>query len=167
MTTTPSDFDDRFDELARIAYRVAFRLTGSPADAEDIAQESLARASVRWRKIGPYAEAWVTRVATNLALGRLRKARPVAGESAPAADSAQLVADRHALVELVRRLPRRQRQAVTLRFLADLPEARVAELLGCSVGSVKQHTSRGLAALRTGLRSDPDDPRGELRVPTA
>ena len=49
---------------------------------------------------------------------------------------------------MLRSLPRRQREAVALRYLADLPEAAVAAHLGCSVGAVKQHTHRGLAALR-------------------
>src|SRR5918995_697204 len=48
-------------------------------------------------------------------------------------------------------LPGRQRDAVVLRYLADLSEADVAAALGCSVGAVKQHTRRGLAALRTSL----------------
>ena len=48
----------------------------------------------------------------------------------------------------------RQREVLVLRFLADLPEADVAKALGCSVGSVKQHASRGLATLRTTLGVD-------------
>jgi DNA-directed RNA polymerase specialized sigma24 family protein len=43
---------------------------------------------------------------------------------------------------------------IVLRFLADLPEAEVAKALGCSVGSVKQHASRGLATLRTAMGAD-------------
>ncbi|HMC69548.1 MAG TPA: sigma factor-like helix-turn-helix DNA-binding protein, partial [Mycobacteriales bacterium] len=52
------------------------------------------------------------------------------------------------LRNVVSSLPRRQREVVTLRYLADVPEATVAQVLGCSVGSVKKHASRGLAALR-------------------
>jgi RNA polymerase sigma factor (sigma-70 family) len=53
-------------------------------------------------------------------------------------------------------LSRRQREVIVLRFLADLPEAEVARALGCSVGSVKQHASRGLAALRNSMAVEPD-----------
>ena len=56
------------------------------------------------------------------------------------------------------RLSRRQREVLVLRFLADLPEADVAQALGCSVGSVKQHAARGLAALRTaGLSAEENE----------
>jgi RNA polymerase sigma factor (sigma-70 family) len=46
------------------------------------------------------------------------------------------------------KLPRRQRETVVLRYLGDLSEAQTADLIGCSVGSVKTHASRGLAALK-------------------
>ena len=49
-------------------------------------------------------------------------------------------------------LPRRQRQVVVLRYLADMPEVQVAQVLGLDVGSVRQHASRGRAGLRNTLR---------------
>jgi RNA polymerase sigma factor (sigma-70 family) len=65
------------------------------------------------------------------------------------------------LVRALRALPRRQREVVALRYLADRPEAEVADLLGCSAGAVKQHAHRGLAALRArlapGAGGDDDD----------
>ena len=149
-------FEDRFAVLAALGYKVAYRLTGDRAESEDLAQEALARAYLRWRKVAAYDEAWVARVTTNLAIGRWRKHRRVVvtgtGEPAfgrfpaPAAGADPL--DRIELVRVLRSLPRRQREAVALRYLADLPEADVAAWLGCSVGTVKTHTHRGLAALR-------------------
>jgi len=140
--------------LAALGYKVAYRLTGDRAESEDLAQEALARAYLRWRKVAAYDEAWVARVTTNLAIGRWRKHGHVvvsgSGEQAFAVPGAAGVdpLDRIELVRVLRSLPRRQREAVALRYLADLPEAEVAEVLGCSVGAVKQHTHRGLAALR-------------------
>ena len=70
---------------------------------------------------------------------------------------------------MLRRLSRRQREVVAMRYLADLPEAEVAAALGCSVGTVKQHASRGLAALRAALAdptSSPSSPAA-ASAPTA
>ena len=58
---------------------------------------------------------------------------------------------RRTLVQALLRLPRRQREAVALRYLVDLPEREVASVLGLSTGTVKTHLHRGLAALRTVL----------------
>jgi RNA polymerase sigma-70 factor (sigma-E family) len=157
MTAPP--FDDRFAELSTLAYRVAFRILGDRGDAQDVAQEALARAYARWGRVHGHADPWVARVSANLAIGRWRRR----GRSTPAAvppgcDSAQVAADRVALATALAGLPRRQREVVVLRFLADRSEAAVAEELGCSVGTVKQHTHRALAALRRALGA------GELEV---
>lgn len=143
-------FVDRFEELHRVAYRAAFAVLGRRADAQDCAQEALARALVRWRTVADYAPAWVARVSTNLALDRARKesrSRPLT--ASPTSDP---MSDRRRdLVVALRALPRRQREAVALRYLADLPEADAASAMGCSVGTIKSATSRGLASLRTQL----------------
>ena len=55
-------------------------------------------------------------------------------------------------------LPRRQREVVVLRHVADMSEADVAAALGCSIGSVKTHASRGLASLRAMLTIEEDLP---------
>lgn len=147
-------FDDAFDDLAAVAYRVAFRLTGSRSEAEDIAQEALARTFSRWRRVRHHAEPWVARVAANLALDSLRRARRrPTGElvAEPAAPAGRVsAAERLELVRLLGQLPRRQREVVVLRYLADLSEADTARELGTSVGTVKTHASRGIAALRAG-----------------
>jgi RNA polymerase sigma-70 factor (sigma-E family) len=146
-------YEAHFDALAAIAYRVAFRILGDREEARDVAQEAMARAYARWRRIHGYAEPWVARVAANLALGIVRKAgaRPVSPGDEPAdvaADVAASVADRRLLVNALRDLPARQRDTLILRFVADLPEADVARLLGCSVGTVKSQAHRALQRLR-------------------
>src|SRR4051812_35194742 len=76
MAMDSPSFDDRFGLLAAIAYQVAFRLLGDHADAEEVAQETLARALTRWKSVASHDEAWVAHVATNLAIGRWRRRRP-------------------------------------------------------------------------------------------
>ena len=52
------------------------------------------------------------------------------------------------MLSALRRLPRRQREAVVLRYYADLTEPQTAAAMGCSVGSVKSYTSRAMTSLR-------------------
>ncbi len=145
----PRSFELAFADLYRLAYRVAFRILGDRGDAEDVAQETLARATLRWGKLHDRPEGWVSRVASNLAVDRYRRRRR---EPAIATGPIGIVDDRTVergdLVTALRRLPRRQREVVVLRYVADLSEADVAAALGCSVGSVKTHASRGLSAMR-------------------
>jgi RNA polymerase sigma-70 factor (sigma-E family) len=145
----PRSFELAFGDLYRLAYRVAFRILGDRAEAEDIAQEALARATLRWAKLHDRPEGWVSRVASNLAIDRYRRRRrePVL-LSGPVGVVDDRAVERGDLVTALRRLPRRQREVVVLRYVADLSEADVAAALGCSVGSVKTHASRGLGALR-------------------
>ena len=168
MTGTEPDFDERADALGALAYRVGFRILGDRHDAQDLTQEALARAYARWSRVGPYDEAWITRVATNLALGHVRAqqraARRRPDPAPPSAAPETVVAQRRELVALLQALPKRQREVVALRYLADLPEAEVAAALGCSVGTVKQHASRGLAALRAAVAVGPDPAGGSSVV---
>lgn len=143
-------FEERFDALAAIAYRVAYRILGDRGDAEEVAQEALARAYARWRSVAGHDEPWVARVATNLAIGRYRKRRPLAALVEAGAHDRDVL-DRIGLVAALQRLPKRQREVLVLRYLADLPERDVADALGTTVGSVKQHAHRATTRLRAEL----------------
>ena len=150
MDAADSDFDSSFAGLFACGYRAAFRLVGCRPDAEDVAIEAVARAQARWGEVHAYGEAWVVRVATNLALDQLRRGAAPTGTSPSRAT--ELAADQRVdLVRALRQLPRRQREVVLLRYIGDRSERDVAAVLGISAGSVKQHASRGLAALRTSL----------------
>ena len=149
------DFAGQFDELYRVAYRAAYGILGNRAEAEDCSQEALARALVRWRRMHDYAPAWVARVSVNLALDRTRSARRAGRLAPPApratADGYDLAVRRRDLAVALSALPRRQREAVVLRYLADLPEAETAGAMGCTVGTVKSTVARGLDRLRVEL----------------
>ena len=148
------EFAAEFEALHLRAYRMAYRLLGSRAEAEDVAAETLARAYLRWSRVSAYPEAWVARVAANLAIDVFR--RRVRESGAASSDPAISVTDQHVerrldLHRALRSLARRQREVIVLRYLADLPEQDVAAALRCSVGTVKTHAARGLAALRISL----------------
>ena len=151
-------YDAFFDTSLPVVLAVARRLTGGGAGAEDIAVEALGRASAHWDRVSAMAEprASVVPVAVNLVIGEARKRRPLRLPVAAEPDPADAVVVRGVLVAALRRLPRRQREAVALRYLADLPERDVAEAMGVTTGSVKKHLHRGLTALRDGLGGDLD-----------
>jgi RNA polymerase sigma-70 factor (sigma-E family) len=145
----PRSFELAFADLYRLAYRVAFRILGDRTEAEDVAQEALARAALRWSRLHERPEGWVCRVASNQAIDRYRRRRrQLQVLVGPVGIVDERVGERGDLVTALRKLPRRQREVVVLRYLADFSEADVAVALGCSVGTVKSQASRGLSALR-------------------
>jgi RNA polymerase sigma-70 factor (sigma-E family) len=148
------EFEAEFDRLFARAFSVARRLTGDAASAEDVAAEALTRTYVHWTRVRrfEYPDAWVARVATNLAIKSMRRsASPPAAVAADPSDEATL---RLALVEALAQLPRRQREAVALRYLADLSIDEVAHALGVSTGTVKQSVHRALRTLRERVGPD-------------
>lgn len=150
MTTT---YEEQFAGLYRISFRVAYRILGSTAEAEDVAQETMTKAYGRWWRIRPDAARWVSRVSANNAIDvwRKRSRQDLTGEDLVRSHEGEPILERLALVEALSRLSRRQREVVVLRYLAGYPEADVAEILDCSVGTVKTHASRGLKTLRNTL----------------
>jgi RNA polymerase sigma-70 factor (sigma-E family) len=152
-----SGFEEAFDELYGRAFGLARRLLGDGPAAEDVAAEALARAYAHWSRLGAleYRDGWVLKVAANLAIDRLRHQVPMIRPiREPSEEDA--IALRLALSAALARLPRRQRQTVSLRYLGDLSENEVATALGISLGSVKTHVHRGLAALRMRIGRDLD-----------
>jgi RNA polymerase sigma-70 factor (sigma-E family) len=144
--------------------RVAVLLTGDWHAAEDLVQASLAKLYRAWPRLDTATDpdAYLRRIMVNTHRSwwrtRWRRETPAAElPDRPAASGADL-ADRHAAGDQVRRalatLPRQQRAVLVLRYFEDLPEADVARLLGCSAGTVKTHTHRGLRALRRALGPD-------------
>jgi RNA polymerase sigma factor (sigma-70 family) len=150
-------FEDEFDDLAALAYRTAFRIVGTRAEAEEIAQETMSKALVRWRRVRRHARPWVCRVAANEAIGVVRKRNRSLGAivSPRSLDEADALL-RIDLQRLLAQLPKRQRDVVVLRYLADLSEADVAAALGISIGTVKAHAHRALRALRASAAPEPE-----------
>jgi len=144
--------------------RFAAVLTGDPADAEDLAQEVLTRAYSRWGRIGGLdrPDLYVRKMMLNEYLSwRRRSARQVpvdTGTLEPASvasDHAQRYVEREGLLAELGKLSRRQRAVLVLRYYEDRDDAEIAELLGCSRGTVRSHASRALAALRVDITHGP------------
>lgn len=155
----PLSFDEQFPELLALAYRVAYRVLGSREDASDIAAEALARACSRWDRVADGAPAWVATVAGRAAIDVVRRrstARRHLPSLVPVPPPQEQPELRLDLQRALLTLPTRQREVVVLRHLADLSEQETARSLGLAVGTVKSHSSRGLAALRAALTTSPE-----------
>lgn len=149
-------FEEAFSALYRRARTVAYRIVGTMTEAEDAAAEAMARALVAWRRVGPlsYREAWVAKVAANVAVDTVRKRGRRAFATTGALDEEDGVVLRIAISAALARLPRRQREVIALRYLTGMTEAEVAACLGLSANSVKTHAARGMASLRGRLGPD-------------
>jgi RNA polymerase sigma-70 factor, ECF subfamily len=148
--------------VARHASRVlavAQRMLGDAAEAEDVAQEAMLRLwkiAPRWQPRRARVSTWLYRVTANLCIDRLRGSAPIApldaaGEpAAPGQDAPRRMQDdqrRLALEEALARLPERQRLAVILRHVEELPNPEIAAIMGISTEAVESLTARGRALL--------------------
>ena len=153
------DFAAAYPSLFLPAMRLAYRMTGDRALAEDLASEALARAYARWGTVSRLESpvAWVLRVTTNLTIDAVRRRRlatavlPRLLLREPGGAFEEDVAVRLALVAALSSLPRRQREAIALYYLAGLDELEVSRSLDISPSSVRTHVQRGLATLRKRL----------------
>jgi RNA polymerase sigma factor (sigma-70 family) len=144
------DFEAAFDRLSQLAFRISFPLLQNRQDCEDVAIEVLARAAVRWKSIKGNPDPWIAKVTINRSLDVLRQrkaaSRPHPVSTLNTEDTNH--DERLDLVSALQRLPMRQRETIALRYFAGLSEEEVARAFGCSVGTVKQHSSRAIRKLR-------------------
>jgi RNA polymerase sigma-70 factor, ECF subfamily len=153
------DFDGFYAAVfARLVGQLAL-VTGDPHEAEDVVQEAMARAASRWPRLRAYhaPEAWVRRVAFNLAVsGHRRTRRRLAAllRLGPPAPVPPVSVDALALAAALQELTLAHRQVIVLYYLADLPVEQVAHELGVPVGTVKARLARARGALAARL-ADP------------
>jgi RNA polymerase sigma-70 factor (ECF subfamily) len=145
-----------------------FPITGNLDDAEDVVQEAFARACLRWRRLRAYdlPDAWVRRVAFNLAVQGRRRARRVLrllARLGPSGEAPALSVEHVALVEALGHLPLGQRQVLALHYLADLPVEEIARDLAIPVGTAKSRLARARPGLAVQLQAGKENDRGPVR----
>lgn len=136
--------------------RTAVLLAGSREAGEDLLQTALERLLKRWAGIEGDPEGYIRRTLYHLAADRWRQQAALRRQlrllrSGAVTDTTDPMAEvelRDSLVRLLMQLPPRQRAVIVARYWEQLTEAEAAEMLGCSIGTVKSATARGLQRLR-------------------
>jgi RNA polymerase sigma-70 factor (sigma-E family) len=146
--------------------RLAYRLTGSTAEAEELAQDAMVRTYRAWRRLDSRGrpELYVRKVLMNRHRSVLRRAL-VERRHAPAAEDSRQAGtaeDSMALLAELATLPIRQRQALVLHYFEERRQTEIAEILGCPSGTVNSLIFRGLKTLRERL-SEADAPSRGVR----
>ena len=143
--------------------RLAAMLVRDTPTAEEVVQDAFVAMHAGWHRLEDTdkALAYLRQAVVNKSRSVLRHRVVVeknlqnAPPDMPSAEhGAFAMLERDAVVKALRNLPERQREAIVLRYYADLPEADIAATMGISRGAVKSHTSRGMAALRGALEQE-------------
>jgi RNA polymerase sigma-70 factor (sigma-E family) len=151
-----------FEEHAQALVGVAWALIGDRSGAEDIVQEAFIRLRSAWPRLREQDQAgsYLRSTVVNLARSRhrhrlvvLRHPDIAVPDAVSAEEAGVLREDQREVVAAVRRLSRRQRECLVLRYYAELREAEIASALGISVNSVKTYLARGLVSLERKLES--------------
>lgn len=158
-------FEEYVSARALALTKFAYVLTGDRHLAEDLVQSALLKAYGNWDKVtrADHPDAYVRRIVVTTHLSWTRRLRPAEWltallpdrESRGALDDpADLVSERDALQRGLALLPPRQRAVLVLRHYAGYDDRDIADLLGCSEGSVRGYASKGAAQLRVDLTAD-------------
>ena len=144
----------------RSLVRLAVLLVRDVATAEEVVQDSFVAMHSAWRRLrdSDKALSYLRQSVVNRSRSVLRH-RVVVDRNAPkpapdmpsAEQGALSLLERSAVISALRTLPPRQREALVLKFYADLSEAQIAATMGISQGAVKSHTARGMSSLRAVL----------------
>jgi RNA polymerase sigma-70 factor (sigma-E family) len=152
-----------YSEHYRALVRLAAMLVRDTQTAEEVVQDAFVAMHDGWQRLRDTekALAYLRQAVVNRSRSVLRHRTVVdknlqkAPPDMPSAEhGAMALLERHAVVAALRDLPDRQREAIVLRYYADLSEADIAATMGISRGAVKSHTSRGMSALRTALERE-------------
>ncbi len=156
------DFREFVAARSRSLLHTAYLLTGDWEQGRDLVQTALASTARRWSRLRDrqQPEIYVRRAIYHAQVDRFRLlswGRETVTDTLPDQPSAQgttwadSVVQRHDIMAALRRLPRRQRAVIVLRYFEDLPDAEIAAILGIAQGTVRSQTHKALASLRTTL----------------
>jgi RNA polymerase sigma-70 factor (sigma-E family) len=143
--------------------RLALLLVHDLQTAEEVVQDAFEAMHNAWRRLRDSEKAlsYLKQTVVNRSRSVLRHRKvvdlhaPKPAPDEPSAEHAVLtLLERSAVVSALRALPERQREAIVLRYYADLSEADIAKAMGISRGAVKSHTARAMAALKSTLELD-------------
>lgn len=168
-----------YAELVRryqqVAVRVAYLVSGSEADAEDIVQDAFVKAYAtlgRFELGRPWGP-WLLRIVRNEALNRRRRSGrqtrlalrmaidPVSGDAAPSPEAAVVAGEeQRRLLRAVESLPTKQRDVIVCRYFLELSEDETGRSLGIATGTVKSRAARALKAIRLNLDAEPGGSNG-------
>ena len=147
-----AEFDHFVVARSQTLLRTAYLLVRDEALAEDLLQTALTKAWFAWGRIEGEPERYVRRILVNTSASwwrrRWHRERPTADLPERRTPDSRDASGDQDLWDAVGRLPARQRAVVVLRYLEDRTEAETADLMGCSVGTVKSQCSKALAKLR-------------------
>jgi RNA polymerase sigma-70 factor (sigma-E family) len=147
----------------RSLVRLAVLLVRDVATAEEVVQDSFIAMHAAWRRLRDTEKAlsYLRQSVVNRSRSVLRhrvvvdKNAPKPAPDMPSAEQGAIsLLERSAVIAALRTLPPRQREALVLKYYADLSEAQIATAMGISRGAVKSHTARGVAALRVVLEME-------------
>jgi RNA polymerase sigma-70 factor (sigma-E family) len=157
-TASPPGFDEYVAARGAALVRFAILLTGDDHRGEDLVQEALAKAYLRWGRIrrSDNPDVYLRRVLTNAAHSWWRRrtnrevpALSVAADEPSASDPGTDVAERDEVWRLILMLPHKQRAVIVLRYYEDLDDVTIASILDCSPATVRTHAMRALNRLRS------------------
>lgn len=148
-------FDEFVTQRSGSLVRLAHMLTHDWGAAEDLLQDAMTKAWFAWSRLSDNPEPYVRKIIVTSFISQNRRrwrwelpTDSPGDEAAHAIDAHAISDERDALWRALGRLPARQRAVVVLRYYQDLPEVYVAEILRCSIGTVKSQAAKALAKLR-------------------
>ena len=155
-------FSEFVEARSSSLFRTAYLMVGDHQLAQDLLQEALVKTLIAWPRLQDHdnVEAYTRRIIVTTSISWRRRRsfheRPseTLPESRPAPDAAEATVTHDAVVAALLTVPPRQRAAIVLRYYQDLTETQTAEVMGCSVGTVKSQVSAGLKRLRGSLRQE-------------